>query len=206
MVPNSMMFRAASALTAVVILLVLPNWFTKPEAALAWTAVLAMCAVMVAALQVSRRAVRHSTAKATAVSVSIDSDCRRFRRAHDGHPAGADTRPLVPRRGRRRPGSSLDQSSHRRVPRDARECHAEESPTVVIDVATASRQQAFQRLVGWTWVLCGLGSALVWLALSIDAAETAAMVLVVLAMVGTLVQLRLRLRRPRKDPHAPGLH
>ena len=67
MVSNSLIFNAASALTAVGIVLVLANWYAKPEAALAWTAALAMCVVMVAALRVSRRAVRHSTAKATAV-------------------------------------------------------------------------------------------------------------------------------------------
>ena len=61
-----------------------------------------------------------------------------------------------------------------------------------------ARQQAFQRLVGWTWVLCGLASAIAWLALSIDSAEIATTVLVVAAMVVTIVQL-LRLRRPRKD-------
>ena len=67
MVPNSMMFRAASALIAVGIVLVLANWYTKPEAALAWTAALAMFAVMFAALRLSRRAVRRSTGDATAV-------------------------------------------------------------------------------------------------------------------------------------------
>jgi hypothetical protein len=59
-----------------------------------------------------------------------------------------------------------------------------------------ARFQAFQRLAGWTWVLCGLGSAIAWLALSIDSAETATSVLVVAAMVVTIVQM-LRLRRPR---------
>ena len=50
MVPNAMMFRAASALIAVGIVLGLANWYARPEAALAWTAVLAMFVVMVAAL------------------------------------------------------------------------------------------------------------------------------------------------------------
>lgn len=52
-------------------------------------------------------------------------------------------------------------------------------------------------LVGWTWVLCGLGSALAWFTLSIDVAETATTILVVTAMFMTIVQI-LRLRRPRK--------
>ncbi len=33
----------------------------------------------------------------------------------------------------------------------------------------AARIQAFQRIAGWTWVLCGLGLAMAWLALPIDA-------------------------------------
>ena len=64
MVANSMMFRAASSLTAVGIVLVLANWYAKPDAALAWTAALVMFAAMVAALRASRRAIRDSTAKA----------------------------------------------------------------------------------------------------------------------------------------------
>ena len=44
MVPNSMMFRAASAFTAIGSVLALANWYAEPEAALAWTAVLAMFA------------------------------------------------------------------------------------------------------------------------------------------------------------------
>ena len=67
MVPNSMMFRAASALIAVGIVLVLANWYARPEAALAWTAPLAMFAVMFAALRLSRRALRRSTGDATAL-------------------------------------------------------------------------------------------------------------------------------------------
>jgi hypothetical protein len=54
-------------------------------------------------------------------------------------------------------------------------------------------------------VLCGLASAIGWLALSIDSAEIATTVLVVAAMVVTIGQL-LRLRRPRKDQPAPGLN
>jgi len=64
-VPHSMMFRAASALTAVGIVLVVANWYARPEAALAWTAPLAMFAVMFAALRLSRRALRRSTVNAT---------------------------------------------------------------------------------------------------------------------------------------------
>ena len=66
-----------------------------------------------------------------------------------------------------------------------------------------ARVQAFQRHAGWTWVLCGLGYAMAWLALPIDAAGPISMALVATAMIDTTVQL-LRLRKPR--PHAPRLN
>ena len=50
MVPQSVMIRIASALTAAGIVLALANWYMKPEAALAWTAVLVMFAVRMAVL------------------------------------------------------------------------------------------------------------------------------------------------------------
>jgi hypothetical protein len=53
--------------------------------------------------------------------------------------------------------------------------------------------------------LCGLASAIGWLALPLDSAQIAAIVLVVTAMVVTIVHL-LRLSRPRKDEPAHGLN
>lgn len=201
-----MMFRVASALTAVGIVLVLANWYAKPELALAWAAPLAMFAVMVAALRVSRLASRRSTGDAAALrsrdwittgvvfgalmmgiplaltlarSYGVVDDIDLGRRA-TGVLIGA----FLVMLGNVMPKNLPPLSS---MPCDG------------------ARLQAFQRLAGWTWVLCGLGSAIGWLALSIDSAETATTVLVVTAMVVTIVQL-LRLRRPRKDQPAPGLN
>ena len=204
MAPNSMMSRAASALTAVGFVLVLANWYAKPEAALAWTAPLAMFAVMFAALRLSRRALRRSTRDAvrspdwipTAVvfaalmmgiplaltlarSCGVVDDIDLGRRS-TGVLIGAFLAML----GNVMPKSLPPLSSMR---------------------CDGARQQAFQRLAGWTWVLCGLASAIGWLALSIDSAEIATTVLVVTAMAVTIVQL-LRLRRPRKDEPAHGLN
>jgi hypothetical protein len=67
-----------------------------------------------------------------------------------------------------------------------------------------ARQQAFHRRAGWTWVLCGLASAICWLARSIDSAEIATLVLMVTAMAVTIVHL-VRLAR-RKDEPAHGLN
>ena len=63
-----------------------------------------------------------------------------------------------------------------------------------------ARQQAFHRLAGWTWVLCGLASAIGWLALPIDFAETATTVLVVTAIAVTVVHLMRLASRARTNP------
>ena len=67
MVPHSMMFRAASALTAGGIVLVVANGARCREAATRADGTSAMFAVMFAALRLSRRAVRRSTGDATAL-------------------------------------------------------------------------------------------------------------------------------------------
>ena len=207
MVPNSMMFRVASVLTGVGIVLVLPNWYAKPEAALAWTAVLAMFAVMVGALRVSRRAVRHSTAKTTAVP-GLDSipTAVVFAALMMGVPLAltlARSYGLV---------DGSDDLSRRStgvligaflamlgnvMPKNL-------SPPVSSMRCDGARQQAFQRRAGWTWVLCGLASAIGWLALPIDSAEIAAIVLPATALVVTIVHL-VRLSRQRNEP-AHGLN
>jgi hypothetical protein len=205
-VPNSMVLRAASALTAVGIVLVLANWYAKPEAALAWTAALAMFAVMVAVLRVSRRAVRHSTVEATAarsldqittavvfaavmMGIPLALTLARSYGLIDGsdvarRSTGVLTGAFLVMLGNVMPKNLPPMSSMR---------------------CDGARQQAFLRLAGWTWVLCGLASAIGWLTLSIDSAQTATTVLVVTAMAVTIVQL-LRLRRPRKDEPAHGLN
>jgi hypothetical protein len=52
---------------------------------------------------------------------------------------------------------------------------------------SGARVQAFQRHAGWTWVLCGLGYAIAWLALPIEAAGPISMALVATAMIVTIV-------------------
>jgi hypothetical protein len=156
-VPNSMMFRAASALTAVGIVLVLPNWYAKPESALAWTAVLAMYALMVAALRVSRRAAR-STATATTGVPGLDRipTAVVFAALMMGVPLaltlarsyglvdGVDV-------GRRSGGILISlciAMVGNAIPKNL--------PPLSSTGGNGARQQAFHRLAGWTWVLCGL--------------------------------------------------
>jgi hypothetical protein len=204
-VPNSMMLRAASALTAVVILLVLPNWYAKPEAALAWTAVLAMCAIMVAALRVSRRAVRHSTAKATAVpGLDRIPTAVVFAALMMGIPLALT---LARSYGLVDGSDDVDRRSTGVLIGAFLAMLGNVMPKNLPPLSSCdgARQQAFHRRAGWTWVLCGLASAIGWLALPIDSAQIAAIVLVVTAMVVTIVHL-LRLSRPRKDEPAHGLN
>ena len=203
MVPNSMMFRAASALTAVGVVLVVANWYAKPDAALAWSAALAMFAVMVAALRLSRRAVRRSTGEATALhGVDWIPTGVVFAALMMGIPLAltlARSSGIVddPDLGRRSTGvlsGAFLMMLGNVMPKTL--------PPLSSMPCDGARVQAFQRLAGWTWVLCGLGSAIAWLALSIDAAEIATTVLVVAAIVVTIVQI-LRLRRPRKNNPLP---
>jgi len=201
-----MRFRAASALTAVGIVLVLANWYAKPEAALAFTAVLAMFAVMFAALRVSRRALRDSTAKATAVpGLERIPTAVVFAALIMGIPLAltlarsygvVDDIDL----GRRSTGVLIGaflMMLGNVMPKNL--------PPLSSLRSDGARQQAFHRLAGWTWVLCGLASAIGWLALPIDSAETATIVMVVTAMAVTIVHL-LRLRRPRKEEPAHRLN
>jgi len=197
-----MMFRAASVLTAVGIVLIVANWYARPEAALAWTAPLAMFAVMFAALRLSRRALR-STGDVTALrgiptavvfaalmmGIPLALTLARSHGVVDDIDLGRrSTGVLI--------GAFLVMLGNV-MPKNL--------PPLSSMRCDGARQQAFHRLVGWTWVLCGLASAITWLALSIDSAEVATTVLVVTAMAVTIAQL-LRLRKPRKNQPAPGLN
>lgn len=198
MVANSMMFRAAFTLTAVGTVLALANWYVKPDAALAWTATLVMFAVMAAALRASHRAIRDSTVKAAPL----------------GYPDGIPTAvvfaalmmgiplPLTLARfygvvedvdvGRRSTGVLI--GVFLMLLGNVMPKHLPPLSSIGCD---GVRQQAFLRRAAWTWVLCGLASAIGWLALPIDSAEIASTVLVVAAIAVTILQL-LRLRRPHR--------
>ena len=207
MVPSPVMFRAASSLIAVGILLVLANWYARPEEALAWSVALAVFAAMVAALRVSRRAVRRSMGEATVVR-SLESVTRAalfaaimmvlslalsLARSYGLVDSGDVGQRLV--------GvltSALLVMLGNAMPKNL--------PPLSSTPGDAARQQAFQRLAGWTWVLCGLASAVGWLALSIDTANIAMIALVVTAMAVSVGNLLRLVRRPRTDEPAPGLN
>jgi hypothetical protein len=205
-ISNAKMFGAASALTAVGIVLVLANWYTKPDAALAWAAALAVFAAMVAALRVSRLAVRRAPGEvAAARSFESITTAVVFGALMMGIPLAltiARSYGLIDGSDAARRSTGVLTGLFLVMLGNAM---PKNLPPVSAMRCDGARQQAFHRLAGWTWVLCGLASAAGWLALSIDSAEAATIVLVVTAMAVT-IGLLLRLRRPRKDQAAHGLN
>jgi len=203
--PNSTKLRVASALNAVGIVLALANWYTRPEAGLAWATVLAMFVVMTGALWLSRRAPGRFTMEATAargldqiatavvfaglmMGIPLALSLARAYGLVDGldlarRSTGVLTSAFLVMLGNMMPKNLPPLSSG----------------------CDGARQQAFQRLAGWTWVLCGLASAIGWLVLPMDFAETAAVVLVVVAIAVTIVHLVRLARRARTSPPV-GLH
>ena len=165
--------RAVSALPLIGIALALANWSARPEAAWAWAAVIVMSLVMVAVRWRSQLAFRRSSGDAVSI--------RSFASVTGGVAFGALVMivPLAvtlahaygvvddPDSGRRTTmiilGAYLAVTGNG-LPRML--------PPMSSMQCDGARVQAFQRLAGWTWVLCGLGFATAWLALPIDAAET----------------------------------
>ena len=200
MVPTSMMFRAAWALIAVGIVLVLTNWYRKPEAVLAWAAALAMFAVMIAALRLSGLIVRRTTTEATAArGLDQITTAVVFAALMMGIPLAltlarsygfVDSFDVARRSTGVLIGAFLAMLGNvmpKHLPPLSSGCDS-------------ARQQAFHRLTGWTWALCGLLSAIGWLALPIDLAETAAVVLPVTAVAVTIVHLVRLARRASTNP------
>jgi hypothetical protein len=189
---------AVSALPLIAIALALANWNARPDAAWAWATVIVMSLVMVAVRWRSQLAFRRSSGDAVSI--------RSFTSVTGGVAFGALMMivPLAvtlahaygvvedPDSGRRTTmiilGAYLAVTGNR-LPRML--------PPVSSMQCDGARVQAFQRLAGWTWALCGLGFATAWLALPIDAAEPASTALVVAGMIVTIVLL-LRLRKPRQ--------
>ena len=200
---NRIASAAASTLPVIGIVLAVANWNKRPEAALAWAAAIVMFLVM---LGVKRRvggAVRRSPDDAVSVrSLASVTSSVVFGALMMVIPLGvtlAHAYGVVddPDSGRR--ASMIILGAYLVVMGNAVPRMLPPQSTLPGDGA---RVQAFYRLAGWTWALCGLGYALAWLALPIGVAELVSMAIVVAAMIVTFVQL-LRLRNPRQ--HAPGV-
>jgi hypothetical protein len=197
-----MTIRAAWALIAVGIVLVLANWYTKPEAALAWTAALAMFAVMIAALRLSRPIVRRTTTTEAMAARGLDQITTSV--VFAAVMVGVPLTLTLARSYRLIDGSDdLDRRSTGLLIGALLVMVGNTIPKNLPPLSSGcdgARQQTFHRLAGWTWVLCGLASALGWLALPIDIAETAAIALPVAAIALTIVHLVRLARRVRTIP------
>jgi hypothetical protein len=202
---NRISARTVSALPLIGIGLALANWNAKPGAAWAWAAAIVVFVAMVAVQRRFQLALSRSPGDAASVrSVASVAGAVVFGALMMIIPLAltlAHAYGLVddPDSGMQRTtmilvGAYLAVTGNA-MPRML-------PPTSSMPCGGA-RAQAFQRHAGWTWVLCGLGYAMAWLALPIDAAGPISMALVVTAMIVTIVQL-LRLRKPR--PHAPRLN
>ena len=197
--------RIGLVLPLIAIGLALANWNARPDAALAWAAVIVISVVMIAVQRLSQRALSRSPGDAAWVrgvgsvagAVAIGASMIIIPLALSlAHAYG-----LVddPDSGMRRTnmimiGAYLAVTGNA-MPRML-------PPTSSMPCGGA-RVQAFQRQAGWTWVLCGLGMAMAGLTLPIDAQTPISLALVATAMIVTIVQL-LRLRKPQ--PHAPRLN
>jgi len=197
--------RIGSVLPLIAIGLALANWNAKPAAAWAWAAAIVVCVVMVAVQRRFQLALSRSPEDAALVrSVASVAGGVVFGALMMIIPLAltlAHAYGLVddPDSGMQRTtmimvGAYLAVTGNA-MPRML--------PPTSSTPGGGARVQAFQRHAGWTWVLCGLGYAMAWLALPIDAAGPISMALVATAMIVTIVQL-LRLRKPR--PHAPRLN
>ena len=204
MVFNSITARAAAALPLIGIVLALANWNARPDAAWAWAAALVTFVVMIAVRHGSQVALRRSSGEASSVrsfasvtsAVVFASLMMVIPLAVTlAHAYGVVDDPDSGRRATMIIFGAYFATFGNTLPRML--------PPVSSMHCDGARVQAFQRLAGWTWVLCGLGFATAWLALPIDAAEPVSLALVAAAMIVTIVQA-LRLRKLRQ--HASGLN
>ena len=191
---NGISSRIGSVLPLIAIGLALANWNARPAAAWAWAAVIVISVVMVAVPRLSQLFLSRSPGDAASVrSVASVASAVVFGALMMIIPLAltlAHAYGLVedPDSGRRTTmiilGAYLAVTGNG-LPRML--------PPMSSMQCDGARVQAFQRLAGWTWALCGLGFATAWLALPIDAAGPVSMALCVAAMIVTTVQL-LRLR------------
>ena len=177
---------AAATLPVVGIVLALANWQARPDAAWAWAAAIVMFVIMLGARRrwpVAGSVVFGALLMVVPLAVTL------------AHAYGLIDDPDSGRRASMIILGAYLVVTGNALPRML--------PPMSSMPGDGVRVQAFHRLAGWTWVLCGLGYAVAWLALPIGAAEPVSMAVVVAAIIVTIVQL-LRLRYPRQ--HAPGVN
>jgi uncharacterized membrane protein YeiB len=192
--------RAGSAVPLVGIVLALANWYAQPDAAWKWTVAIVVLVVMVIARYFLQLALRRSSGDA--------ASARTFASASSAVVLGAVmvVIPLAVQLAETY-GVLNDPDSGKRTVMIIIGLYLAATgnslprllPPVSAMQGNAARAQAFQRLLGWTWVVFGLGFAIAWLVLPMDAVVPVSVTLVVAAIVVTMVQL-LRLRRGAPAP------
>lgn len=204
MARNGVSSRIASVLPLVAIGLALANWYAAPARVWAWTAVIVIAAVMIAAHRVSQRASNRtpgdaaSTRSADAISSAVVFAALlmivplALTLAHAygyvDKPGGGMLRTITIVAGAYL--AVIGNAMPRMLP-----------PTSSMPCSGA-RVQAFQRHAGWTWTLCGLALAVTGLALPLGVQTPMTFALVATAMVVTMVHLA-RLRKPQPDAIVP---
>lgn len=205
MAHHASMFTVASWLTAAGVLLALANWYVDPGFALAWMVVLAMFGVMGVALWRWRRAGSQEATPAAASALDSIPTAVVCAALMMGVPAaltladslGAfDGTDLALRATGVLVGIYLAMLGNV-MPKNV--------PPLSSTSCGAARQQAFHRRAGWTWALCGLLSAIGWLALDVAYAAAASVGLMLTALGLTAFHL-LRLRQPPGDQPAHGVN
>ncbi len=197
MVSHSMAFRTAWALIVLGITLVLANWYTKPDSGLAWAAALAMFGVMCVALRFSPHIARGTTTTPAMAARGFDqiTTSVMFAAIMMGIPLALT---LARAYGVLEGYDELDRRSVGVLTSAVLVMIGNAMPKnlpPLLSGGDAARQQAFHRLAGWTWVLCGLASAVGWMTLPIDVAQSVAIALTVAAValtVGYVVRLGRR--------------
>ena len=199
---DSISRRLATALPVAGIVLALANWNARPAAAWAWAAAVAMLLIMLSVPRRWQLALRRSPGQVAAIRAAATIT---------GAVAFGALMMVIPLAVTlaHAHGIADDPDSGRRATMIVLGAYlvmtGNAMPRMLPPIASmrcdGARVQAFQRLAGWTWTLCGLGFIGAWLALPIGAAEPVSTTVVVAAMIVTIVQV-VRLRRPRQHTAA----
>jgi hypothetical protein len=198
---NTISSAAATTLPVIGIVLGVANWNARPDAAVAWAAAIVMFLVMIGVRRRWRIAVHRSGEAALIQSFASVTASVVFGALMMvvplmvtlAHAYGVVDDPDGGRRA-----SMIILGAYLVVTGNALPRMLPPPSSMPGDGA---RVQAFHRLAGWTWVVCGLGYVIAWLALPIGVAEPVSMAFVLAAMIVTIVQ-RLRLRKPRQHAQA----
>jgi hypothetical protein len=182
----------AHALLALTVLLTAPNWYFQPERRAAWVAALVFVGAMALALRVARRRQRDGAAGYGetirgvvfgALILIVSLVMRLIVQL-----GGLDD-PDVTRRATMVFTGAFFVFSGNAMPKRLAPLSGQ---------CDGARTQAFQRFVGWTWVLMGGAFSLAWLVLPVDVAKPVSVAMIMAGVAAVATQMaRLRWARHR---------